>query len=106
MLEYDYEELDEVLHARIRLAIMAYLIGAGDADFVSIKTAIGASDGNLASHSKKLEEAGYIRTEKSFVDKKPCTRFSLTEKGRLAFTKYVETLGRFTSQGKKEEGSQ
>jgi len=99
MRELDYEDLDELLHARIRLAIVSYLIGAGESDFTSIRDAIGATDGNLSVHARKLEEAGYIEIRKLFVDNKPATRYALTDTGRRAFKSYVESLGRFIARG-------
>ena len=57
--DFDIEEIDEVIHGRIRLGIMAYLASMGDADFNALRTRLQATDGNLSVHLRKLEEAGY-----------------------------------------------
>ncbi|MEQ1931031.1 MAG: transcriptional regulator [Parvularculaceae bacterium] len=90
---YDYREIDDVIHGRVRLAIMAYLSGAGAADFNELKSKVGGTDGNLSVHISRLEEAGYIEVEKRFVGKKPQTVCHLTEKGRSAFLGYIARLG-------------
>lgn len=77
----------------IRLCIMAYLVGAGSADFSTLKTRL-ATDGNLSVHLRKLEEAGHVAVAKSFRDRKPLTEVSLTQAGRSAFVKYLDSLGK------------
>lgn len=94
MNDFDVNELDDVIHGRIRLGIMAYLVGAGSADFSTLKTRLQATDGNLSVHLRKLEEAGYVAVAKSFRDRKPLTEFSLTQSGRSAFVKYLDALGK------------
>lgn len=90
--EFDYKQLDDIIHSRIRLAIMSVLISVEKADFNFLKENIKATDGNLSIHLKKIETAGYLSVEKLFVDRKPQTRYKLTEKGKEAFEKYVERL--------------
>ena len=65
---FDVNELDDVIHGRIRLGIMAYLVGAGAADFGILKAQLQATDGNLSVHLRKLEEAGIaaVFTPKDF----------------------------------------
>jgi DNA-binding MarR family transcriptional regulator len=94
MDEFDIETIDEVIHGRVRLGIMAYLSGAGSADFNGLKARLQATDGNLSAHLRKLEGAGYVTIDKSFVDRKPLTRVSLTDVGRKAFTQYLDAMGR------------
>jgi len=89
---FDYRELDDVIHGRVRLAVMAYLGGAGAADFNELKAKVGGTDGNLSVHLRKLEEAGYIRVRKSFQNRKPRTVCQLTDKGREAWIDYIARL--------------
>jgi DNA-binding MarR family transcriptional regulator len=95
MSDFDHRRLDEVFHSRIRLAIVAALVPVEELDFVSLRELVGATDGNMSTHTKRLEEAGYVEVRKRFVDRKPSTSYALTEKGRTSFTAYVEELGRF-----------
>lgn len=91
---FDVNTLDDVIHGRMRLGIMAYLVGAGSADFGSLKAQLQATDGNLSVHLRKLEEAGYVAIDKSFRDRKPLTSVALTEAGREAFLKYLDSIAR------------
>ncbi len=91
-MAFDIEKIDEVIHGRLRLGVMAYLVGAGTGDFVTIKQHLKTSDGNLSIHLRKLEEAGYVTIEKSFVERKPRTEIAITSLGRKAFVKYLDSL--------------
>ncbi len=62
------------------------------ADFSSLKELLGATDGNLASHTKALENAEYILVEKQFIGRKPNTRYSVTKLGKQAFKKHINAL--------------
>ncbi|NEX93989.1 transcriptional regulator [Caulobacter sp. 17J65-9] len=88
----DVERIDEVIHGRLRLGIMVYLADAEVADFVELKAALGATQGNLSVHLRKLEDAGYVAIEKSFLGRKPLTRIRITDAGRKAFAAYLEAL--------------
>jgi DNA-binding MarR family transcriptional regulator len=92
MSGFDIAEIDEVIHGRLRLGIMAYLSTAQIAEFNELKARLQASDGNLSIHLRKLEEAGYVAIDKSFVGRKPLTRVTLTEKGRDAFLAYLDAI--------------
>lgn len=92
MDDFDIERLDDVIHGRLRLGVMAYLSTAESADFNTLKRKLGATDGNLSVHLKKLEEAGYVRIDKRFVGKKPLTEAVLTEQGRAAFIRYLDAM--------------
>ncbi len=94
----NYQSLDELLHSRIRLAIVSILVMVEEIDFPALRDRVGATDGNLNAHLKKLEEAGYIGVKKKFIERKPVTRYRLTVKGRDSFKKYVETLEGFIRQ--------
>jgi len=91
---FDIEGIDEVIHGRVRLGVMAYLSGAGSADFNTLKTRLQATDGNLSAHLRKLEDAGYVTVEKAFVNRKPLTTLTLTAAGRKAFALYLEAIGK------------
>ncbi len=92
MNDYDYRKIDSLFHSRIRLAATSLLYHDGSADFNWLKTQTGATDGNLTTHLRKMEEAHYIKVVKSFMGKKPHTEYSLTDKGRKAFEKYIKRL--------------
>lgn len=91
---FDIHEIDEVIHGRIRLGVMAFLAGAGAADFGTLKARLQTTDGNLSTHLRKLEDAGYIAVKKSFVDRKPLTEVRITDTGRKAFAEYLDSLSR------------
>jgi DNA-binding MarR family transcriptional regulator len=91
---FDIGKLDEVIHGRVRLGIMAYLANAEVADFTELKDALQTTQGNLSVHLRKLEEARYVEIEKSFLDRRPLTRARLTRAGRKAFTSYLEAMRR------------
>ena len=90
--DFDYREIDDVIHGRVRLSVMAYLSGAGVADFNELKAKVGGSDGNLSVHLRKLEDAGYVSLEKGFRGRRPQTIVSLTAKGREAWIAYIARM--------------
>jgi DNA-binding HxlR family transcriptional regulator len=90
--DFDIDRIDEIIHGRLRLGIMAYLSTAETADFNALKARLQATDGNLSVHLRKLEEAGYVAIDKSFVAKKPLTTITLTEPGRGAFIGYLDAM--------------
>jgi DNA-binding MarR family transcriptional regulator len=97
MADFDIGGIDEVIHGRLRLGVMAYLSGAATADFNELKARLRATDGNLAVHLRKLEDADYVRIDKSFVGRKPLTRVSLTEAGRTAFIRYLDAMAKLVN---------
>ncbi len=92
MENFDHQQLDEIIHSRIRLAIMAVLVAVDEAEFNFLKEKVNATDGNLSTHLKKLEEAGYIAVQKTFENRKPMSRYLLTVKGKKAFEIYIDRL--------------
>ena len=92
MADHSYQQLDDIIHSRIRLAVMSLLVTVEEAEFTHLRDSVGATDGNLSIHLTKLEEAGYIRVKKQFIDKKPRSSYALTQNGRKAFETYVERL--------------
>lgn len=93
---FDIEKIDEVIHGRVRLGVMAYLAATDVAEFNQLKEKLGATDGTLSVHLRKLEETNYIAIEKTFRDRRPLTRARLTPQGRKAFKAYLDALGKLT----------
>ena len=91
---FDIGKIDDVIHGRMRLGIMAYLADAEAADFTELKNLLDATQGNLSIHLRKLEDAGYISIEKSFFNRKPLTRARITDAGRKAFAAYLEAIAK------------
>jgi DNA-binding MarR family transcriptional regulator len=94
MAGFDVNRLDDAIHGRLRLGVMAYLADAEAADFNELKAVLEATQGNLSVHLRKLEEAGYVAIVKSFQGRKPLTRIEITSAGRAAFATYLEALSR------------
>jgi len=94
MDRFDIGKLDDVIHGRLRLGVMAYLANAEVADFNELKAVLEVTQGNLSVQLRKLEDAGYVTIEKGFLHRKPRTQVRLTPAGRAAFAGYLETLGR------------
>ena len=84
--------LDKVIHQKTRLGLLSILMVKKDAEFNYLKEKLSLSDGNLSTHMSHLEKAGYIKIRKQFVKKRPKTTCSLTEKGRKAFSDYLNNL--------------
>ena len=95
---FDINRIDEVIHGRIRLGIMAYLSGAETAEFGELKARLGTTDGNLSVHLRKLEEAGFVEVEKTFQGRKPLTRAKLSARGREAFIVYLDQISALVAQ--------
>ncbi|WP_300377167.1 transcriptional regulator [Henriciella sp.] len=89
---FDHSQIDDVIHGRLRLGVMAYLSSVSPAIFGELRDKVGATDGNLSTHLKKLEEAGYVRQEKRFVGKRPQTRVFLTDQGRQAWLSWIDQM--------------
>jgi DNA-binding MarR family transcriptional regulator len=99
-LKNPFENLDRVLEHRVRLQIMSVLVTNDAFDFNSLKEMLTITDGNLASHIKALEKEKYISVLKTFVDRKPNTRYKITERGRNAFKKHLDALEQVVKQQK------
>lgn len=85
-------ELDRVIHERVRLAIVSALAGAESMSFNELKDLLDLTDGNLSVHARRLEEAGFVACEKSFVDRVPRTEYRLTPAGRTALDEYLDHM--------------
>ncbi|MDV6331730.1 transcriptional regulator [Asticcacaulis sp. 201] len=98
MAGFDINRLDDAIHGRLRLGIMAYLMDAEAADFNELKNVLEATQGNLSVHLRKLEEAGYVEIVKSFQGRKPLTRAHITSAGRTAFARYLDALAQLVER--------
>ena len=94
------ERFDKAFESRVRLQIMAVLTANEQYDFNALKELLGVTDGNLASHLKALEKEQYIEVTKTFVGRKPNTRYRASAAGRKAFAQHLETLEHLIKQQK------
>jgi DNA-binding MarR family transcriptional regulator len=88
-------ELNEIIHQPVRLRIMAALVTletGNEVDFTYLRDLLDVTDGNLGAHLRKLEEAGYIAVNKTFIERKPRTFVSATVEGCKVFQEHVEAL--------------
>lgn len=99
MNRFDHRQLDDVIHSRIRLAIMAVLSAAKRLEFSYLREKVNTTDGNLGMHLGRLEDAKYIAVQKVFVDRKPVTYYRLTEQGRAALRVYLKRLDALLKAG-------
>ena len=103
-MKISIEGLHKAFENRIRLGIMSALAVNNKIDFSSLKEFLEVTDGNLASHLKALEKEDFIGVEKSFIDRKPNTRYFMTKEGKRAFNDHLKTLENFIkSQNKTKE---
>lgn len=96
-----FDKLDKTLEHSVRLQILSILIVNEFFDFSSLKDVLNLTDGSLATHIKALEREKYIIVNKSFVDRKPNTRYKISEKGRQAFKKHLGALEAIVKQQRK-----
>jgi DNA-binding MarR family transcriptional regulator len=96
------EHFDAVIHERVRLAIVSALAAAPEMSFGELKALLELTDGNLSTHARTLEDAGYVEIEKSFQGRRPLTTLRLTPQGRKAFLRYLDTLRRVIEQSGKK----
>ncbi len=85
-------QLDRVIHEKGRLAIMSMLAASPELSFTELRDTLNMTDGNLTTHIRTLQEAGYVSVTKSFRDNRPLTTCSLTTAGKKAFTNYINLL--------------
>lgn len=86
------EELHKAFESRVRLGIMSALAVNDKLDFSALKEYLDLTDGNLATHLKALEKEKFIGVEKSFIDRKPNTRYYITKDGKKAFDNHLKVL--------------
>jgi len=85
-------EFDELILSRVRLGIISALVSGDELEFTYLRDALKLSDGNLSVQIRKLEEAGYIKVKKTFIDRKPKTFCRIRPKGRKAILRLVRHL--------------
>lgn len=90
-----FKDLDPILHSQLRLSIVSILMTVEEAEFTFIKETTGAAAGNISIQIKKLQEAGYVKVEKTFKNNYPNTTVSITDKGIKAFEDYVNDLKKY-----------
>ena len=87
-----FDDLHKAFESRVRLGIMSALAVNDKLDFTALKEYLDVTDGNLATHIKKLEKEAFIEVEKSFIDNKPNTKYSITPEGKKAFDDHLSVL--------------
>ncbi len=92
--------LDRVIHEKGRLAIMSLLAASPELSFTELRDTLNMTDGNITTHIRTLQEAGYIAVAKSYQNNRPLTTCSLTASGRKAFTSYINLLEQIIQQTK------
>lgn len=90
--ELNLVAIDDVIHGRLRLGIMAYLSAVNPASFSELQKKTETTNGNLSTHLGKLEKAGYVRQEKGYNGKRPLTLIHLTSDGRTAWIAYLAQM--------------
>lgn len=97
-------QLDNTIHQPVRLQIMSSLAAlehGEQVDFVYLRKILNLTDGNLGAHLAKLEDAGYVKIEKTFIARKPRTFINITGKGRDAFNEHIVALKKIIGSSKK-----
>ena len=92
MTKPEQPEFDELMLSKARLGIISALVGGDKLEFTYLRNSLELSDGNLSVQISKLEEAGYMKVEKIFVDRKPKTFCKITAKGRNALVRLLKHL--------------
>jgi DNA-binding MarR family transcriptional regulator len=94
-------QLDRVIHEKGRLAIMSLLAASPELAFTELRDTLEMTDGNVTTHIRTLQEAGYIAVAKSYQNKRPLTTCSMTAAGRKAFADYITLLEQIVQQTRK-----
>jgi len=95
-------QLDRVIHEKGRLAIMSMLAANPELSFTEMRDSLSMTDGNLTTHIRTLQEAGYVSVTKSYQKNRPLTTCALTSTGRTAFTQYINLLEQIVRLSKPE----
>ncbi len=95
-----FKDLDPILHSQLRLSIVSILMTVDEANFTFIKETTKAAAGNISIQIKKLQDAGYVKIEKTFKNNYPNTTVSITSKGIKAFEDYVKNLKKYINPQK------
>lgn len=99
------QHLDDTVHQRVRLGILAVLAEADRADFGFLKETLDLTDGNLSRHLRVLEDAGYVTIEKGYEDRRPRTWVNATRRGRRALAEHLNALQQLIDQVGEEKDS-
>lgn len=91
-MNVSFNDLHKAFENRIRLGIMSVLAVNDHLDFSALKELLEVTDGNLSTHIKKLEQEGFVQVEKSFIDNKPNSKYSITNDGKNAFDEYLNAM--------------
>ena len=86
------KDLNKAFENKVRLGIMSALVVNDYLDFNTLKELLDVTDGNLASHLRSLENSGFVIFKKEFLDRKPNTRYSVTNEGKEAFVKHIKAI--------------
>jgi len=95
----DFDKLDKLIHEKSRLSIMTLLAARNEWRFQDLKAELSMSDGNLVTHLRALYKASYVSITKE-MEKRPQTKYALTDQGRTAFQDYLEVLEQIVDSGK------
>ena len=93
-------QIDRVIHEKGRLAIMSMLAASPELSFIELRETLQMTDGNLTTHIRTLQEAGYVAVAKSYRNNRRTTTVSMTAGGRRAFTDYLALLERIVRDAK------
>ena len=85
-------ELDKVIHERMRLGIISALAANESLSFTELKNLLNTTDGNISVHARKLEDAGYLECLKSFNGRVPLTEYKITQSGKDALGRYLNHM--------------
>jgi len=99
-VKVSFDDLNKAFENRVRLGIMSALSVNDSLDFSALKELLDVTDGNLATHIKKLEQEGFIEVQKTFIDNKPNTSYSVTKKGKKAFEEHLAVLEQIVKSNK------
>lgn len=91
------KDLNKAFENKVRLGIMSALMVNEYIDFNTLKNLLDVTDGNLASHLKSLEKSSFVEVRKEFLDRKPNTKYLVTNEGRLAFSKHIKAIEKLLS---------
>lgn len=97
-MKNSFQNLDKAFDNKVRLGVMSILSVNTRASFNHLKETLNVTDGNLASHLKSLENAGYITVNKSFKNRKPNTSYEISEAGKNAFENHIQALEEILKQ--------
>tara|TARA_B100001765_G_C19326605_1_gene259852 strand:+ start:284 stop:595 length:312 start_codon:yes stop_codon:yes gene_type:complete len=94
------QQLDRVIHEKGRMAIMSMLAAAPELSFTDLRDTLNMTDGNLTTHIRTLQQAGYVAVSKSYKKNRPLTTCALTTDGHKAFGHYVGLLEKIVKEAK------